>query len=95
MSAAERKETIVKLSGSLQKSTSLFRKQTTEADKVMHASYEVFCLLARQVKPFTDRLYQGVHHGCDRFPVLKSILPLKVLVFHPALFVIALRCQTA
>ena len=33
MSAAERKEAIVKLSGNLQKSTSLFRKQTTEADK--------------------------------------------------------------
>ncbi|KAG0727272.1 General transcription factor II-I repeat domain-containing protein 2 [Chionoecetes opilio] len=54
MSAADRKEAIAKLSGNLQKSTSLFRKQTTEADKVTHASYEVSRLLARRVKPFTD-----------------------------------------
>ncbi|KAG0717726.1 General transcription factor II-I repeat domain-containing protein 2 [Chionoecetes opilio] len=54
MSAAERKEAIVKLSGNLQKSTSLFRKQTTEADKVTNASYEVSRLLARRMKPFTD-----------------------------------------
>ncbi|KAG0708050.1 General transcription factor II-I repeat domain-containing protein 2 [Chionoecetes opilio] len=54
MSAAERKEAIVKLSGNLQKSTSLFRKQTTEADKVTRASYEVSRLLARRMKPFTD-----------------------------------------
>ncbi|KAG0723678.1 General transcription factor II-I repeat domain-containing protein 2 [Chionoecetes opilio] len=38
MSAAERKEAIVKLSGNLQKSTSLFCEQTTEADKVTCAS---------------------------------------------------------
>ncbi|KAG0729770.1 General transcription factor II-I repeat domain-containing protein 2 [Chionoecetes opilio] len=54
MSVAERKEAIVKLSGNLQKSTSLFRKQTAEADKVTRASYEVSCLLARLMKPFTD-----------------------------------------
>ncbi|KAG0716710.1 Cytosolic Fe-S cluster assembly factor NUBP1 [Chionoecetes opilio] len=54
MSAAERKEAIVKLSGHLQKSTSLFRQQTAEADKVTRASYEVSRLLARRMKPFTD-----------------------------------------
>ncbi|KAG0712678.1 General transcription factor II-I repeat domain-containing protein 2A [Chionoecetes opilio] len=54
MFAAERKEAIVKKSGNLQKSTSLFRKQTTEADKVTRASYEVSRLLARRMKPFTN-----------------------------------------
>ncbi|KAG0720046.1 General transcription factor II-I repeat domain-containing protein 2 [Chionoecetes opilio] len=54
MSAAERKEAIVKLSGNLHKSTSLFRKQTTEADKVTRASYEVSRLLACRMKQFTD-----------------------------------------
>ena len=54
MSATERKEVIVKLSGSLQKSISLFRKQTTEADKVTWPSYEVSRHLARRMKPFTD-----------------------------------------
>ena len=54
MSAAERKEAIIKLSGNLQKSTSLFCKQTTEAEKVTHTSYEVPHLLARQKKLFTD-----------------------------------------
>ncbi|KAG0715324.1 General transcription factor II-I repeat domain-containing protein 2 [Chionoecetes opilio] len=54
MSAAERKEAIVKLSSNLQKSTSLFRKQATEADKVTRASYEVSRILARRMKPFTD-----------------------------------------
>ncbi|KAG0714799.1 General transcription factor II-I repeat domain-containing protein 2 [Chionoecetes opilio] len=54
MSAAERKEAIVTLSGNLQKSTLLFRKQTTKADKVTRASYEVSRFLARRMKPFTD-----------------------------------------
>ena len=45
MSAAERKEAIVKLLGSMQKNTSLFRNQTTEADKVTRATYEVPRLL--------------------------------------------------
>ena len=54
MSGAEGKEAIVKLSGNLLKSTSLFRKQTTETDKVTHASYEVSRLLACQMKLFTD-----------------------------------------
>ena len=54
MSAAERKEAIVKLSGNLQKSTSLFRKQATEADKMARASYEISPLLARRMKLLTD-----------------------------------------
>ena len=55
MSVAKKKEAIIKLSGNLQKSTSLLHKQTTEADKVTHASYEVSRLLAHWMKPFTDR----------------------------------------
>ena len=55
MSADERKEAIVKLSGNLQKSNSLFRKQTTEAAKVTRANYEVSRLLAHQMKLFTDQ----------------------------------------
>ncbi|XP_050733317.1 general transcription factor II-I repeat domain-containing protein 2-like [Eriocheir sinensis] len=45
MSAAERKDTIVRLSRNL---------QTAEADKVTRASYEVSRLLARRMKPFMD-----------------------------------------
>ena len=54
MSVAKKKEVIVKLSGNLQKSTSLFRKQSTEAVKVTRACYEVSCFLARWMKLFTD-----------------------------------------
>ncbi|KAG0714716.1 General transcription factor II-I repeat domain-containing protein 2 [Chionoecetes opilio] len=97
MSAAERKEAIVKLSGNLQKNTSLFRKQTTEADKVTRTSYEVSRLLARRIKPFTD----GDFIKECIMVVIDSLCPEKrsaferKSAFHPALFVVALRrCQT-
>ncbi|XP_050714143.1 general transcription factor II-I repeat domain-containing protein 2-like [Eriocheir sinensis] len=48
------KDAIVKLSGNLQITTLHFRKQITEADKVMRASFEVSHLLARRMKPFAD-----------------------------------------
>ena len=54
MSAAERKDAVAGMSGNLEKTTSLFRKQTAEADKVTRASYEVSRLLARRMKPFSD-----------------------------------------
>ena len=54
MSAAERKDAIDRLSGNLQKTTSFFRKQTAEADKIVRASYDVSRILARWMKPFSD-----------------------------------------
>ena len=54
MSPAERKDAIDRLSGNLQKSTSFFRKQTAEADKIVRASYDVSRILARWMKPFSD-----------------------------------------
>ena len=78
MSAAKRKEAIVKLSANLQKITSLFRKQTTEADKVTHASYEMSCLLARQMKLFTD----GDFIKECIMVVIDSLCPGKCSAFH-------------
>lgn len=54
MSVTERKDAIVRLSGNLEKQTSLFRKQNAEAEKVTRASYEVSRILARRMKPFAD-----------------------------------------
>ena len=54
MSVTERKDAIVRLSGNLEKQTSLFRKQNLEAEKVTRASYEVSRILARRMKPFAD-----------------------------------------
>ena len=54
MSAVERKDAIDRLSGNLQKTTSFFRKQTAEADKIVRASYDVSRILARWMKPFSD-----------------------------------------
>ena len=54
MSSAERKDAIDRLSGNLQKTTSFFRKQTAEADKIVRASYDVSRILARRIKPFSD-----------------------------------------
>ena len=53
MSPAERKDAIDRLSGNLQKTTSFFRKQTAEADKIVRASYDVSRILARWMKPFS------------------------------------------
>ena len=54
MSPAEWKDAINRLSGNLQKTTSFFRKQTAEADKIVRASYDVSRTLARWMKPFSD-----------------------------------------
>uniref|UniRef100_UPI003590241A general transcription factor II-I repeat domain-containing protein 2-like n=1 Tax=Myxine glutinosa TaxID=7769 RepID=UPI003590241A len=54
VSATERKDAMVRLSGNLEKQTSLFRKQNTEAEKVTRTSYEVSRILARRMKPFAD-----------------------------------------
>ena len=54
MSPAERKDAIDRLSGNLQKTTSFFRKQTAEADKIVRASYDVSRILARRMTPFSD-----------------------------------------
>ena len=54
MSPGERKDAIDRLSGNLQKTTSFFRKQTAEADKIVRASYAVSRILARWMKPFSD-----------------------------------------
>ena len=43
MSSAERNDAIDRLSGNLQKTTSFFRKQTAEADKILRDSYQVQC----------------------------------------------------
>ena len=65
MSPAERKDAIDRLSGKLQKTTSFFRKQTAEADKIVRASYDVSLILARWMKPFSDGgLHQGVPRRC-------------------------------
>ena len=53
MSPAERKDAIDRLSGNLPKTTSLFRKQTAEADKIVRASYDVSRILARWMKPLS------------------------------------------
>ena len=54
MSPAERKDATDRLSGNLQKTTSFFRKQTAEADKIVRTSYDVSRILARWMKPFSD-----------------------------------------
>ena len=54
MSPAERKDAIDRFSGNLQKTTSFFRKQTAEADKIVRASYDVSRILALWMKPFSD-----------------------------------------
>ena len=54
MSPAERKDAIDRLSGNLQKTTSFFREQTAEADKIVRASYDISRILARWMKPFSD-----------------------------------------
>ena len=54
MSSEERKYAIDRLSGNLQKTTSFFRKQTDDADTILLASYEVSCILARRMKPFSN-----------------------------------------
>ena len=54
MSPAERKDAIDRLSGNLQKTTSFFRKQTAEADKIVRSRYDVSRILARWMKPFSD-----------------------------------------
>ena len=54
MSSAERKDAIDRLSDNLQKTSSFFRKQTAEADKIVRASYDVSRILARWMKPFSD-----------------------------------------
>ena len=51
---SERKDAIDRLSGNLQKTTSFFRKQTAETDKIVRASYDVSRILARWMKPFSD-----------------------------------------
>ena len=82
MSAAERKEAIVKLSGNLKKSTSLFRKQTFEADKVTHATYAVSRLLACRMKPFVDGDFIKECIMVEYIPfVLKTVLLLKAETF--------------
>ena len=47
-------DAIDRLSGNLQKTTSFFRKQTADADKIVRASYDVSRILARWLKPFSD-----------------------------------------
>ena len=54
MYSTERKDAIDILIGTLQKTTSFFRKQTAEADKIVRASYDVSRILARRMKPFSD-----------------------------------------
>ena len=53
-SSAERKDAIDRLSCNLQKTTSSFCKQTAQADKILHASYEVSRTLASRMTPLSD-----------------------------------------
>ena len=54
MSAAEKKDAVVKLSGNLQKTTSLFRKQTETAENATRASFVISHHIACAMKPFSD-----------------------------------------
>lgn len=54
MSAGERKAALTRLSGNLQKSTYLFRKQAEKGENLSRASYEVSRLIAARMKPFSD-----------------------------------------
>ena len=77
MSPAERKDAIDRLSGNLQKTTSFFRKQTAEADKIVRASYDVSRILARWMKPFSDGDFIKEWHVA----VVDSVCPEQRSVF--------------
>ena len=77
MSPAERKDAIDRLSGILHKTTSFFRKQTAEADKIVRASYDVSRILARWMKPFSDEDFIKECHVA----VVDSICPEQRSVF--------------
>lgn len=49
MSASEKKTTIAKLTGNIEKSSLMFHKQTSVHEKVTRASYEVSLLLAQRM----------------------------------------------
>ena len=92
MSPAERKDAIDRLSGNLQKTTSFFRKQTAEADKIVCASYDVSRILARWMKPFSDGDFIKECHVA----VVDSVCPeqrsvFESVTFRPAPFVVASR----
>ena len=77
MSPAEWKDAINRLSGNRQKTTSFFRKQTAEADKIVRASYDVFRILARWMKPFSDGYFIKECHVV----VVDSVCPEQRSVF--------------
>ena len=80
MSPAERKDAIDRLSGNLQKTTSIFRKPSAEADKIVRASYDVSYnvrILARWMKPFSDG---GFIKECH-VAVVDSVCPVQRSVF--------------
>ena len=77
MYPAERKDAIDRLSGNLQKTTSFFRKQTAEADKIVRASYDVSRILARWMKPFSDGDFINECHVA----VVDSVCPEQRSVF--------------
>ena len=79
MSPAERKDAIDRLSGYLQKTTSFFRKQTAEADKIVRASYDVSRILARWMKPFSDRDFIKECHVA----MVDSVCPEQLLSLRP------------
>ena len=72
MSPAERKD------ANLQKTTSFLRKQTAEADKIVRASYDVSRILARWMKPFSERDFIKEATSLWWTPfVLSSVLSLR------------------
>ena len=92
MSPAERKDAIDRLSGNLQKTTSFFRKQTAEADKIVRAGYDVSRILTRWMKPFSDGTSSRSATTLWWAPsVLSSVLYLRPWAFRPAPFVVASR----
>ena len=54
MSAAKKNDAIAKLTSNLEKSSVMFRKQTSQHEKAIRVSYEVSLLLAQRIKPFSD-----------------------------------------
>ena len=77
MSPAERKDAIDRFSGNLQKTTSFFRKQTAEADKIVRAGYDVSRILALWMKPFSDGDFTKECHVA----VVDSVCPEQRSVF--------------
>ncbi|XP_076039321.1 general transcription factor II-I repeat domain-containing protein 2-like [Oratosquilla oratoria] len=76
MSAADRRDAIVRLSGNLQKQTSLFRKQSVETEKVACASYEVSHPCSPNEAIHGRGLHQGIPPRCSGLRLSRAAICL-------------------